>query len=66
MKEVLKFRVAVEKTDGTFEISDVIDKYEDAQKWRHEREAAFLEANPTASCCHSNLLVVHEVVDGAQ
>lgn len=65
MKEVLKFRVAVEKADGTFEVSDVIDTYEDAQKWRHQREAELLRDCPTIRQCHSNLIFVR-IVEGAQ
>lgn len=63
MKEVLKFKVAVEKADGTFDVSDVIDNYDDAQKWRRQREAELLRDCPTTKQCHSNLIFIR-VVEG--
>lgn len=65
MKEVLKFQVTVEKGPKDWDISDTFDNYNDAQEWRHNKEAELLKENPNRSCVRSNLLFVR-VVEGAQ
>lgn len=66
MKEVLKFQVTVEKSAKEWLISDKFDSYGAAQAWRHQQEAELLKADPTRKCVRSNMLFVHEVVEGAQ
>lgn len=66
MKEVLKFQVTVEKSAKEWLISDKFESYDEAQEWRHQQEALLLKADPTRKCVRSNLLFVHEVIEGAQ
>ena len=46
--------------------SDKFDSYDAAQAWRRQQEAELLKADPTRKCVRSNMLFVHEVVEGAQ
>lgn len=66
MKEVLKFQVTVEKSAKEWLVSDKFDSYDAAQAWRRQQEAELLKADPTRKCVRSNMLFVHEVVEGAQ
>lgn len=61
MKEVLKFRVTVEKGPKDWIVSEPFDSYDAAQQWRHEQEATLLKENPNRGCVRSNLLFVREV-----